>query len=74
MTVSELIEQLKNYPGDMRVLVPGYEGGYNDTGLKTKEIVFNFSKNDAWYYGPHECVRFADTDSGTKCLIVTREK
>ena len=48
MTVNELIEQLKNYPGDMRVLVPGYEGGYNDTGLKTEEIAFNFPKNDAW--------------------------
>jgi hypothetical protein len=74
MTINELIEQLKSYPGDMRVLVPGYEGGYNDAGLKTEEIVFNFSKNDAWYYGPHECVRFADNDSGTNCLVVTREK
>ena len=62
MTVNELIQQLKNYPGDMRVLVPGYEGGYNDTGLKTEEIVFNFSKNDAWYYGPHE--RIEDGRSG----------
>ena len=74
MTINELIEQLKNYPGDMRVLVPGYEGGYNDTGLKTEEIVFNFPKNDAWYYGPHECVRLAEADKGTQCLIVTREK
>ena len=74
MTVSELIEQLKGYPADMRVLTLGYEGGYNDVNLKTEEIVFNFSKNDAWYYGPHECVRFADGDTGTQCLIVTREK
>lgn len=74
MTVNELIEQLKNYPGDMRVLTLGYEGGYNDVNLKTEEIVFNFSKNDAWYYGPHECVKFTDGDTGTKCLIVTREK
>ena len=43
MTVNELIEQLKNYPADMRVLTLGYEGGYNDTGLKTEEVVFNFS-------------------------------
>lgn len=74
MTVNELIEQLKNYPGDMRVLTLGYEGGYNDTELKTEEIVFNFSQNDAWYYGPHECVRFADTDTGTNCLVVVRAK
>lgn len=74
MTVNELIEQLKNYPSDMRVLTLGYEGGYNDVDLKTEEIVFNFSQNDAWYYGPHECVRFADTDTGTKCLVVVRAK
>ena len=72
MTVDELIEQLKIYPGDMRVLTLGYEGGYNDTQLVTDEVVFNFSKNDAWYYGPHESVRLTDSDTGTKCLVVTR--
>ena len=40
----------------------------------TEEIVFNFSKNDAWYYGPHECVKYTDNDSGTQCLVVTRAK
>ena len=72
MTVNELIEQLKVYPGDMRVLTLGYEGGYNDTQLETDEVVFNFSKNDAWYYGPHESVRLTDSGTGTKCLVVTR--
>jgi hypothetical protein len=74
MTVNELIEQLKNYPGDMRILTLGYEGGYNDTELKTEEIVFNFSQNDAWYYGPHECVKYTDGDTGIKCLVVVRAK
>jgi hypothetical protein len=72
MTVNELIERLKNYPGDMRVLTLGYERGYNDTQLHTDEIVFNF--NDSWMYGPHECVKYTDNDSGTKCLIITRAK
>jgi len=74
MTVNELVEMLKNCPGDMRILTLGYEGGYNDIELKTEEIVFNFSKNDAWYYGPHESVRFSDGDTGTMCLIITRGK
>ena len=74
MTVNELIEQLKNYPSDMRVLTLGYEGGYNDIKLNTTEIVFNFSKNDAWYYGPHENVKYTDGDTGTKCVIITRGK
>ena len=30
--------------------------------------------NDAWYYGPHECVKHTDYDTGTKCLVVTRTK
>jgi len=74
MTVAELIEQLRDYPGDMRVLTLGYEGGYNDTQLKTDEVVFNFSQNDAWYYGPHESVKLTDSDTSTKCLIITRTK
>lgn len=74
MTVNELIEQLKNYPSDMRVLTLGYEGGYNDINLKTEEIIFNFSQNDAWYYGPHERVKLTDSDTGTQCLIITRGK
>jgi hypothetical protein len=74
MTVNELVEMLKNCPGDMRILTLGYEGGYNDIELKTEEIVFNFSKNDAWYYGPHETVKYTDSDTGTQCLIITRGK
>lgn len=74
MTVWELIKKLEKYDLNARVLTLGYEGGYNDTELKTEEIVFNFSQNDAWYYGPHECVKFSDSDSGTPCLIVTRAK
>ena len=74
MTVNELIEQLKNYPGDMRVLTLGYEGGYDDVGIRTEEIVFNVNDKDTWYYGPHECVKYTDSDTGTKCLIVWRGK
>jgi hypothetical protein len=59
MTVNELIEQLKNYPGDMRVLTLGYEGGYNDIDLKTNNIVFNYNDKDTWYYGPHESKTYA---------------
>lgn len=74
MTVNELIEQLKNYPGDMRVLTLGYEGGYHDIRLDNNDIVFNVKRGDgAWYYGPHECVKFTDEETGTPCLIVTRE-
>ncbi len=75
MTVAELIEQLKNYPGDMRVLTLGYEGGYNDIMLGNDDIVFNVSRGEgAWYYGPHECVKFTDEKTGTSCVIIRRGK
>ncbi|NBR62122.1 MAG: hypothetical protein EBT86_10910 [Actinobacteria bacterium] len=80
MIVAELIEQLKNYPSDMRVLTLGYEGGYNDMDLKTEDIVFNVNSSDTWYIGTHERVdmvsyRFGDDIvTGTKCLVVVRTK
>lgn len=72
MTIGELIEQLKIYPHDLRVLTVGYEGGFNDISIRTKDIVFNVNDKDAWYYGPHESVDFVPEDAGTKCLIIGR--
>lgn len=74
MTVNELIEQLKNYPGDMRVLTLGYEGGLNDISLGTNSVVLGYKGNEAWYYGPHEYARHVDGEVGTECLIVGRDK
>jgi len=76
MTVNELIEQLKNYSGDMRVLALGYEGGFDDINLKTDDIVFDVNNKDTWYMGSHErvdmCGRYGE--SGEKCLIIIRAK
>jgi hypothetical protein len=87
MTVNELIEHLKNYPPDMRVLTLGYEGGYDDVGeMRSEDVAFNVNNEDTWYYGSHELTRFMDelpnkdsqwrktgADSG-KCLIIGRRK
>ena len=74
MTVNELIERLQKCPGDMRVLTLGYEGGYHDIRLDNNDIVFDVKRGDgAWYYGPHECVKFTDEKVGTPCLIIGRE-
>jgi hypothetical protein len=76
MTVKELVEHLKNYPGDMRVLTLGYEGGYNDMGLKTDNILFNVNDKDTWYIGPHETpgMKGQYEETGEKCVIVIRTK
>jgi len=58
MTIAELIEELKNYPQDTRVVVSGYEGGVNDVDyVKETEIYLNY--NTASYYGKHEEVEYA---------------
>jgi hypothetical protein len=74
MTVSELIEQLKNYPGDTRVLTLGYEGGFNDVVMDIDDIVLNARDDKCpWYYGPHESPNFVE-GLGEKCVIIRRGK
>ncbi len=74
MTVNELIEQLKNYPGDMRVLTLGYESGLDDASISSDDIIFDYNDKDTWYYGSHEYARHTDLHNSTKCLIITRTK
>lgn len=54
MTIAELIEKLKEYPQDTRVVTRGYEGGVDDVEfVEETEIYLNYNKG-VWYYGPHE--------------------
>lgn len=53
MTVQELIAKLQQFEPSKRVIIPGYEGGYNDiTTVENEPICLNV--NSAWYYGPHD--------------------
>ena len=86
MTVNELIQQLQTYPGDMRVLTLGYEGGLDDISVKTENIIFDVNDKDTWYMGRHEYASFMDSlpnsDSQWKsnglrsgqCVIIERGK
>ncbi len=56
MNVIELIEKLKEFPPNMRVVVEGYEGGYDDINrFKETGIIpnMNTGSNKKWYYGEH---------------------
>ena len=49
VTVSELISLLSGYPSDLRVVVSGYEDGYDDILprlVSVVEIALNAGKND----------------------------
>lgn len=54
MTVSELIETLKAHPGDLRVVVNGYEEGFDDLSpdqISLVRIALNTGVED--YEGQH---------------------
>ena len=68
MTVAELIEMLKNVPQDSMVVIPGYEGGYDNPSITTEDIIVDqnwngYGKNE-WYNGRHGNVH--DAEDGTQ--------
>ena len=57
MTVAELIDLLSSYPGDLRVVVDGYEDGFDDLNpelIGAIELALN--QNEHWFLGRHEAV------------------
>lgn len=78
MTVAELIAQLKNLPGDMMVVIPGYEGGYDNPMVTSSTLIPNTNwdgeRKSHWYFGRHDQYREMDGDDRTPiaCVVVGR--
>lgn len=53
MTAQELIQQLQNLPPTTKIVVRGYENGYNDI-LKLKPIKIKMKPDSKWYDGEYE--------------------
>jgi hypothetical protein len=53
MTAKELILHLQELDSETRVVVRGYEDGYNDIE-SLKPVKIKITKNGAWYYGEYE--------------------
>lgn len=53
MTVQELIQQLETLPPDTKVVVRGYEDGYNDI-LQLKLVKIKSNENAHWYEGEYD--------------------
>ena len=68
MTVQELIDKLQEYPKDLRVMIEGYEGGYEDLEtLATSKIALNVHDEDDQIYGNHEdCDHFRSDEKSRK--------
>ena len=52
MTIKELINQLSDLPGDSRVLVQGYEEGYDDIS-DIRSLSVQKQEEPAWYDGEY---------------------
>lgn len=80
MTVAELIEELNKLPQDMLVLVPGYEGGYDNAEVQRNTAVllndnWDGQEKISWYNGRHgEAYRAVEGDELTRCIVIGRGK
>lgn len=53
MTASELINQLQKLSPEIKIVVRGYEGGYNDI-LKLKSVKIKQVFDSNWYDGEYD--------------------
>jgi hypothetical protein len=60
MNVQQLIEELQKHPPEMRVIIRGYEEGYDDLDLLIqKSIRLSINSPDEWRDG-----KYGDADGG----------
>jgi len=59
MKAKDLIIQLQQLDPETRVVVRGYEDGYNDI-ISLKPVRIRIAKNGKWYYGEYEDSNDAD--------------
>jgi hypothetical protein len=69
MNVEELIKYLQAYPSHARVVVPGYEGGYDDITL-VKEISIKPTADSKWYYGRYEKAEPETTEQSEQAVLL----
>ncbi|MBW8051665.1 MAG: hypothetical protein FVQ77_15275 [Cytophagales bacterium] len=67
MTVTDLIGKLKQFSPETRIVVAGYEGGYNDID-RIDEVSIKVDADTQWYYGRH---KESEKDKGTVAIALT---
>ena len=79
MTVQQLIDLLGNHPPDMRVVVNGYEGGYDDLSPRQiAQIKIALNAGSSEWEGKHEEPDFltgaaADCADVVDAVVLRRE-
>jgi hypothetical protein len=59
MTASELIMLLQKFSPETKIVVRGYEDGYNDI-IELRQIKIKYDPEAAWYYGLYSDSEEAD--------------
>ncbi|HEX7627980.1 MAG TPA: hypothetical protein VF354_03565 [Candidatus Methanoperedens sp.] len=71
MIIEELIQQLQRYPKNSRVLVQGYEDGYDEV-TTMKEIYIQQNTSQEWYNGKY--INSNNSASETAVLIFSTDR
>lgn len=72
MNVRELIEVLSQYPDDTRVVVNGYEEGYDDLSPELISIVeLALNANRYWFVGRHAGKRELSDEAQTEARFAS---
>lgn len=76
MTVQELIELLAAYPPELRVVVNGYEDGFDDLAQERMSVTpIELDRGEHWWEGRHASPRTeADTDAPVVDALVLRRE
>jgi hypothetical protein len=71
MTVKEFIQFLKKQDRSKRLVISGYEGGYDDVeSMQDIDLVLNV--NTAWYYGKHDTPDSSSDDRDIEsCILIS---
>jgi hypothetical protein len=65
MTIEDLVHELTQYPAETRVVVQGYEDGFDDIS-SVRPISVQHNLNPAWYHGEFVLV----PDGGEKAVLL----
>jgi hypothetical protein len=71
MTVAELIEKLRAMPQDMRVVVDGYEGGFDDPKIFEQVVILD--GGSGWPNGRHRDCYDPDCEKGQLVIRLKRD-
>ena len=72
MKIRELIEALKQFPGDLPVLTDGYEGGYEEIRCP-KSIEVKHEPEKPYYEGEYQAAGEKDSTS-IKAVVIYRNR